>query len=100
MALIFNDATIEVAQQVSTMGGRMYLVGGAVRDLFLNRNSHDHDYVVTGVTVEAFKMAFNNPPMTGSSFPVFRLIIGSEECEIAFARKEVKTGRGHNVSMP
>lgn len=96
MTVIFNDATIEVAQRISAMGGRMYLVGGAVRDLFLNRESHDHDYVVTGVSVEIFKKAFNNPPMTGTSFPVFRLMIGEEECEIAFARREIKVSEGHN----
>ena len=94
--MIFTPATIEVAQKISAMGGRMYLVGGAVRDLFMNRESHDHDFVVTGIEVSAFEEAFNHPQMTGNQFPVFRLMIGEEECEIAFARKEEKIGEGHN----
>ena len=92
----FNEATIKVAKTISLLGGRLYLVGGAVRDLFLNRESHDHDYVVTGVEVSDFKEIFCHPKMTGNQFPVFRLMIGNEECEIAFARKEEKIGEGHN----
>ena len=92
----FTPATIEVATKISELGGRLFLVGGAVRDLFMNRPSHDHDYVVTGITTNAFEKVFNNPLKTGALFPVYRLQIGEEECEIAFARKEVKTGEGHN----
>ena len=93
---IFTQATINVAQKISVLGGRMYLVGGAVRDLFMNRQSHDHDYVVTGIETSVFEEKFDNPPMTGNLFPVYRLMIDNEECEIAFARKETKAGEGHN----
>lgn len=93
---MFDETTIEVAKKISKLGGRLYLVGGAVRDLFLDRSSHDHDYVVTGITTTSFEENFGNPPKTGALFPVYRIIIGNEECEIAFARKEIKTCEGHN----
>lgn len=96
MKMVFNNATIDVAKKVSAMGGKLYLVGGAVRDLLLGRPSHDHDYVVTGMETSLFEKVFNNPTLTGNLFPVYRLAIGNEECEIAFARKEKKVSEGHN----
>jgi tRNA nucleotidyltransferase (CCA-adding enzyme) len=81
---------IEVAKKISQLNGRLFLVGGAVRDNFMNREVHDRDFVVTGISVSDFKKAFNDPPMTGNSFPVFRLEIDNEECEVAFARREKK----------
>lgn len=88
--------SLKTAQKIAGLGGRLFLVGGAVRDAFMGKAPHDHDFVVTGLTVDKFKEAFGNPPMTGNLFPVFRLMIGDEECEIAFARREKKTGAGHN----
>ena len=92
----FNNATIDVAKKVSAMGGKLYLVGGAIRDIFLGRASHDHDFVVTGIKASVFEETFDNPPKTGALFPVYRIMIDNEECEIAFARKEKKVSEGHN----
>jgi tRNA nucleotidyltransferase (CCA-adding enzyme) len=76
-------------------GGRAYEVGGCVRDLLLGVEPKDKDYVVTGITVEAFIRLFPEAVMIGRGFPVYSLRIGGRQCDVAFARKEVKTGRGY-----
>ncbi len=83
------------AKTISALGGRAFIVGGAVRDEFMGRPAHDHDIVVVGVREEDFLHEFPKAKKTGSLFPVFRVQVGGEEVEIAFARKERKTGEGH-----
>ena len=41
--------------ELKLLGGRLYYVGGAVRDEFLKRVTNDFDLVVTGVGKEAFE---------------------------------------------
>ena len=76
-------------------GGCAHEVGGCVRDFILGVEPRDRDYVVTGITVEAFVGLFPEAVMIGRGFPVFSLLIGKERCDVAFARKETKTGRGY-----
>ena len=42
----------EIANKIKEKGGRLYLVGGAVRNKFLNLAIHDEDYCVCGLTEE------------------------------------------------
>lgn len=71
--------------------GRVYLVGGAVRDGLLGRSVGDRDWVVVGSSVEAMLAA--GFTQVGRDFPVF-LHPESHE-EYALARTERKTGQGH-----
>ena len=84
------------AEQIASLGGSAYVVGGAIRDLLMGVAPHDHDLLVCGVEVFAFEQAFPNAKKTGNSFPVYRLNIEGEEVEIAFARKEEKVAEGHS----
>lgn len=84
------------AEQIDSLGGSAYVVGGAIRDLLMGVAPHDHDLLVCGVEVFAFEQAFPNAKKTGNSFPVYRLNIEGEEVEIAFARKEEKVAEGHS----
>lgn len=68
-----------------------YLVGGAVRDMVLNKEPHDRDYVVFGATVE--EMTRRGYQRVGKDFPVF--LHPETKDEYALARKEVKTGSKH-----
>lgn len=70
---------------------KIYLVGGAVRDLLLDKEPHDRDYVVIGSTVE--EMLGLGYKQVGKDFPVFLHPQTGEE--YALARKEVKTGDKH-----
>jgi len=68
-----------------------YLVGGAVRDKLLKRNSYDHDYVVVGSTVtEMLALGFTQ---VGKDFPVF--LHPKTKDEYALARTEKKVNAGY-----
>ncbi|WP_034642714.1 HD domain-containing protein [Desulfovibrio inopinatus] len=56
---------------------KIYLVGGAVRDLLLGRQAHDRDFVVEGATPEEFQAAFPKAIPVGKAFEVF--LIDHEE---------------------
>ena len=70
---------------------KIYLVGGAVRDLLLGLKPKDLDYVVVGATED--EMLKKGLTKVGDSFPVF--IHPKTRFEYALARKEIKTGKGH-----
>lgn len=68
-----------------------YLVGGAVRDKLLNRQSYDRDYVVVGSTVkQMLSLGFFQ---VGKDFPVF--LHPETKEEYALARTEKKVGAGY-----
>ena len=81
----------EVANKIKEKGGSLYLVGGAVRNKFLNLEIHDEDYCVCGLTEEEFIKLFPNAKPRGKAFKVFDL----DGKEFALARKDVKKGLGH-----
>lgn len=82
---------IDVAKLIEKSGGRLYLVGGAVRDSLLNRPIYDEDYCVTGISKDEFINLFPNAHIRGKVFEVFDL----EGKEFALARTEKKIGKGH-----
>lgn len=70
---------------------KVYLVGGAVRDLLMDTVPQDLDYVVTGSTPqEMTSLGFTR---VGADFPVF--IQAETGHEYALARREIKTGEGY-----
>lgn len=83
----------EMAEKIEEAGGRLYLVGGAVRDHLLGRENHDEDYCVVGIEEKEFQELFPQAIKRGKSFGVYDL----EEKEFALARKEIKTGEGHQA---
>lgn len=70
---------------------KTYLVGGAVRDLLLGRESKDKDYVVVGATPE--DMEARGFQKVGADFPVF--LHPETRDEYSLARQERKTGKGY-----
>jgi len=72
-------------------GGNLYLVGGAVRDNLLGKETHDEDYCVTGLSSEKFQEIFPEAYTRGKAFAVFDI----QGKEFAMARTESKTGKGH-----
>lgn len=71
--------------------GKIFLVGGAVRDTLLGKPVNDHDYVVVGGS-QANLLA-NGFKQVGTSFPVF--LHPTTGAEYALARVERKTGLGY-----
>lgn len=82
---------IDIANIIEKNGGRLYLVGGAVRDKLMNKPPHDEDYCVTGISSEKFEKLFPESFKRGKVFEVFDL----DGKEFALARTEKKTGTGH-----
>ncbi len=80
-----------IARIIEQNGGRLYLVGGAVRDSLLNRPIYDEDYCVTGIPKDRFMELFPEAILRGKFFEVFDLY-GKE---FALARTEKKIGKGH-----
>jgi len=76
---------------VGRQGGRLWEVGGALRDEVLGRAPHDRDYLVTGVRAD--ELGFER--VVGSDFPVFQVEIAGKTCEVALARRERKSGNRH-----
>lgn len=80
-----------IANKIKQAGGNLYLVGGAVRDNLLGKETHDEDYCVTGITAEQFQKLFPEAHIRGKTFEVFDI----EGKEFAMARTESKNGIGH-----
>lgn len=71
---------------------KIYLVGGAVRDILLGKAPKDKDYVITGTTPK--QMLDLGYEQVGNDFPVF--LHPETKDEYALARTERKTGSGYN----
>lgn len=69
---------------------RVYVVGGAVRNVLMGKPVNDIDYVVVGATVE--EMLAEGYQQVGADFPVFL----KNGCEYALARTERKNGKGYH----
>ena len=59
---------IDIANIIEKNGGRLYLVGGAVRDKLMNKPPHDEDYCVTGISSEKFEKLFPESFKRGKVF--------------------------------
>ena len=72
---------------------KIYLVGGAVRDLYLGLVPKDYDFVVVGSSPkEMLELGYTQ---VGKDFPVFLHPVS--KMEYALARTERKVGLGHNA---
>lgn len=87
---------LEFVNIIKSLGGRAFLVGGAVRDIFLKKKPKDRDYVITGVSEKDFIRYFPDSEKVGNSFPVYLVDIDGEMSEVAFARKERKISSGYH----
>lgn len=80
-----------IAKKIHQAGGKLYLVGGAIRDEIMGKDIYDRDYCVTGLEKQEFKNLFPEAIERGKSFEVFNI----DGEEFALARTEKKTGVGH-----
>lgn len=74
----------------SPLAEKVYIVGGAVRDMIMNRDPEDVDFVVEA-TKEVFEQHFPEAEMVGNHFPVY--LLGGNE--VALTRTEKSTGDDH-----
>lgn len=83
------------AETIAANGGRLYRVGGCVRDALRGLSPKDIDFCVVGLVKKNFKLLFPAAKECGQYFPVFRLLVEGRTCEVAFARTERKAGAGY-----
>jgi putative nucleotidyltransferase with HDIG domain len=89
------------ADKLYEAGGRVYEVGGTIRDRLLGREHKDRDLVVTGVPIDrltAILRRFGDVFTVGKSFGVVKFYPREEKelsFDIALPRKEISTGVGH-----
>ena len=86
----------KIAEEVKLAGGRVFYVGGFVRDKLLGIENKDVDIEVHGISPEAlFEILkeFGEPLTYGKNFGVFGL--KGKSIDIAMPRREHATGSGH-----
>lgn len=91
-----RDIAVRIAEYVREAGGRVFFVGGFVRDRLLGIDNKDVDIEVHGIEPDALYGILKKAgePLTyGKSFGVFG--IKGESIDIAMPRREHATGRGH-----
>ncbi len=89
--VFIDKRMLSVAQTIANHGGRLYLVGGCVRDILLNKTPNDYDYCVTGLSSQELQTLYPEAIKQGKAFPVYKLY----NYDIALARKEKKAGYKH-----
>ena len=85
-----------IAEKVSSAGGRVYFVGGYVRDRLMGRPQKDVDIEVHGIPPERLRSILEScgeVTQKGASFGVFGL--KHYGIDIAMPRREHPTGTGH-----
>lgn len=79
-------------------GGKVFVVGGAVRDALKGKEPKDLDLMVTGLPEEEVRRVLSHlngrVDLTGKDFGVFRYREGANEVEIALPRRERASGGG------
>lgn len=91
-----DDAAWRAYQALRKEGGKVYVVGGAVRDALLQKEPKDIDLMVTGLPADVVDQTLSKLPgrmdITGRDFGVFRYNHNGHEVEIALPRTERSTG--------
>lgn len=96
-----NPRLLEAARLVAAKVPKAMLVGGFVRDCFLNIKSKDADLETYGVTAEKLEKILNTlfkgkVETVGRSFGIFKVFLGDGlDLDVAIPRTESKTGPGH-----
>lgn len=96
MNKIDKEIIKKLAVRVAELGGRAYLVGGAVRDEVMRRPIKDVDIEVHGIyetVLEEVLKELGKPLRFGSAFGVYSL--AGHQIDIALPRSERKSGAGH-----
>ncbi len=92
------DVVEQLSKRVQEQNGRLYVVGGAVRDELLGGTPKDIDLEVHGLTVEQTEgclAEFGKTEMTGKSFGTYKLPVAGGVIEVALPRRDSQVGPKH-----
>jgi tRNA nucleotidyltransferase/poly(A) polymerase len=83
---------------INDLNGEVYIVGGVVRDLILNKSNKDIDLIVRNISIDKLinqLSEFGRIDIVGKSFGVLKFIDGDGvDYDIALPRKDKPTGEG------
>lgn len=86
-----DQAAYRAYHALKDAGGKVYAVGGVVRDALQGREPNDIDLMVGGLPaseVEAALHQIGRVDFTGKNFGVYRVKTGSHEVEVALPRQD------------
>lgn len=90
------ELLMKIAKEIAKHGGKMYFVGGFVRDRMIGKDSKDIDVEIHGITEEKLVeilSLFGHVDKIGASFGVY--LIKGVDIDFALPRTETKTGELH-----
>ncbi len=82
----------EIGKLADEYGFEVYIIGGYVRDYFLQRERYDFDFTVVGNSIEFAKIVakkYNSKIVTYEAFQTAMVPIGGQKIEFVGTRKEV-----------
>jgi poly(A) polymerase len=90
---LISSAALKTTQGLQKAGFDAYIVGGAVRDLLLNREPKDFD-ITTNATPEEVNKIFRRSRIIGRRFRLVHVMFGGETIEVSTFRgnHDVKSG--------
>ena len=91
-----SSLAVALAKEIKIAGGRLLLVGGSVRDLYLGSSSSEIDCEVQGLSIDQLKSTLSKNYTcheVGKAFGVLKL--RNLPAELSLPRTEIKTGSGH-----
>lgn len=94
-----DEIKLSFTDEIKKNGGNIYVVGGTIRDLYLNKPSKDLDIVITGIELNKLKTIlskYGNVEIVGESFGVIKFTDNKtgEIIDVALPRKEIPNGVG------
>ena len=93
-AILYN-----ISKTLKVKGAKAVVVGGSVRDHFLDLPIKDYDIEVYGLenleALEKVLSGFGSVNLVGKSFGVLKFVYENKEYDFSFPRMESKTGIGH-----
>ena len=88
-----------ISEALAKENAKAVIVGGSVRDYYLNLPIKDYDIEVYGLesvsTLEKVLATYGSVNLVGKSFGVLKFMYKGEEYDFSFPRKELKVGEGH-----
>ena len=88
-----------ISAKLSKQNAKAIVVGGAVRDHFLELPNKDYDIEVYGLekieTLESILAEYGSVNLVGKSFGILKFVYDGEEYDFSFPRKEQKVAIGH-----
>jgi hypothetical protein len=95
-----NIEELPFKKEISDLGGKIYTVGGAVRDEFLGKSSKDLDILISGISIDLLEKVlkkYGKVDLVGKSFGIIKFtpFNEKEEIDIAIPRQDKKTASGH-----